>query len=165
MKQILIFFLAFILLPISDNLFAQSIADEVTIRRTDYGVPHILAKDFKSVAFGLAYAECEDRGEKVIIPLIKARGIFAKFNSKEDIDRDMYAKLAQTLTRTTYHLLSQDTRDVLEGFAEGVNYYLKKHPDLFPAWYYRNYNGIDVATVSNFSSLPSSRSARDFLQA
>ena len=165
MKQILVSLLALIILPISGNLFAQSIADKVTIRRTDYGVPHILANDFKSVAFGLAYAECEDRGEKVIIPLIMARGIYAKFNTKEDIERDMYAKLTQTLTRNTYHLLSQDTRDVLDGFAEGVNYYLEKHPEQFPAWFYRKYNGIDVATVSNFSSHPSSRSARGFLQA
>ena len=164
MKQLLVFLLALIILPISDNLFAQSIADKVTIRRTDYGVPHIMANDFKSVAFGLAYAECEDRGEKVIIPLIKARGIFAKFNTKEDIDRDMYAKLTQSLTRNTYHLLSQDTRDILDGFAEGVNYYLQNHPDKFPAWFYREYNGIDVATVSNFSSHPSSRSASDFLK-
>ena len=101
MRQLLIFMLVFVLTPISDRLFAQSIADDVTIRRTEYGVPHILANDFKSVAFGLAYAECEDRGEKVITPLIMARGVYAKYTAKENTDRDMYAKLAQSLTRNT----------------------------------------------------------------
>ena len=162
MKHLLI--LVTLVLLSTPILFSQSIPDDVTIRRTAYGVPHILADNLKSVAFGLAYAECEDRGEKVIEPLIRARGVYAKFTSDEYADMDMYAKLTQSLTRNTYHLLSQDTRDVLDGFASGINYYLEKHPNQFPDWYYRKYNGIDVATVSNFSSLPSSRSAREFLR-
>ena len=91
MKHLLI--LVTLVLLSTPILFSQSIPDDVTIRRTAYGVPHILADNLKSVAFGLAYAECEDRGEKVIEPLIRARGVYAKFTSDEYADMDMYAKL------------------------------------------------------------------------
>ena len=47
-------------------LQAQDLSEKVTIRRTAYGVPHIVADDLRAVAFGLAYAELEDRGEKVV---------------------------------------------------------------------------------------------------
>ena len=158
------YLLILILILIAPQTPAQSLADAVTIRRTAYGVPHIVADNLKAVAFGLAYAELEDRGEKVILPLIAARGVLSKFTDVENVDQDMYAKLAQEITRDNYHLLDADTRDILDGFAEGVNYYLSKHPDEFPSWYYLTYNGIDIATVSNSSAVPTARSARDFLK-
>ena len=63
------------------SLFAQqldNLADQVLIRRTEYGVPHIKADNLKAVAFGLAWCELEDYGERVIKPLISARGDLAK---------------------------------------------------------------------------------------
>lgn len=153
-----------ILFLLTSPLYAQNIADKVTIRRTAYGVPHILAEDLKSVAFGLAYAELEDRGEKVILPLVRSKGVLAKYTDIENVDTDLYSKLTLEHTRNTYHLLNKDTRDMLEGFAAGVNYYLEKHPEQFPDWYYLQYTGIDVAATSNRGSRPSNYAANDFLK-
>ncbi len=146
------------------QLFAQNLADKVTIRRTEYGVPHILGEDLKSVAFGLAYAEIEDRGEKVILPLLRSKGIIAKYTDIENVDVDLYSKLVLEHTRNTYHLLSQETKDILEGFAQGVNYYLEKYPEEFPEWYYQKFTAIDIAATSNRGGRPSPFSARDFLR-
>ena len=146
------------------SLYAQDISEKVTIRRTAYGVPHIVADDLKAVAFGLAYAELEDRGEKVVLPLVRAKGIWAQYTDVENVEADLYAKLILEHTRDTYHLLNQDTRDILEGFAEGVNYYLTLHPEEFPEWYYHNFTGIEVASASNRSSIPTASSAREFLK-
>ena len=55
-------------------LHAQNLSEKVMIRRTAYGVPHIVADNLKAVAFGLAYAELEDRGEKVVLPLVRSEG-------------------------------------------------------------------------------------------
>lgn len=156
--------LLFYMLILSYSTFAQNLAKQVEIRRTEYGVPHIMAENLKAVAFGLAYAEIEDRGEKVLLPLVRAKGTYAKHTSIENIDYDFYAKIVQEHTRDTYLQLNQDTRDILEGFAAGVNYYLEKHPEEFPEWYYQAYNGIDVATVSNYPSRPTPGNARDFLR-
>ena len=126
-----------ILSALSSHLLSQDLNENVVIRRTSYGVPHILAEDIKSVAFGLAYAECEDRGDKVILPLIRSMGEYSKYTGPENIDSVLYSKLVLEYTGETYHLLDQDTRDILDGFAEGVNYFLAKHPNDFPEWYYQ----------------------------
>lgn len=49
-------------------IFSQSpdLAKEVTISRTEYGVPHVKANNLKGAAFGLAYAEMEDYGEREV---------------------------------------------------------------------------------------------------
>jgi hypothetical protein len=39
-----------------------AMAQQVEIRRTEYGVPHILAPDLRAAAFGLAYVQLEDHG-------------------------------------------------------------------------------------------------------
>ena len=65
------------------------LVDQVTIRRTAFGVPHIIADNLKAVAFGLAYAELEDRGEHVILPLIVARGEYARFTGRKDVERSL----------------------------------------------------------------------------
>lgn len=152
------------LVSIVGSLNAQDLSDKVTIRRTAYGVPHILGEDLKAVAFGLAYAELEDRGEKVVQPLIRSKGVLAKYTDVGNADSDLYAKLILEHTRNTYHLLNQDTRDILEGFAAGVNHYLKEHPEEFPEWYYQEFTGFEVAATSNRGSKPSPFSARDFLR-
>ena len=50
-------------------------ADRVEIRRTSFGVPHILAEDLGSMAFGLAWAHMEDYGHLVVERLTMVRGL------------------------------------------------------------------------------------------
>ena len=44
----------------------ESLAERVEIRRTTFGIPHILADDLASAFFGLAYCHLEDHGERVV---------------------------------------------------------------------------------------------------
>jgi len=131
-------------------VFAQNskLAEQVLIRRTEYGVPHIKGENFKAVAFGLAYAEIEDYGKRVITPLIRARGDLAKFEGYEAIDSDFIFQQSYQRTVDTYFLLNQDTRDLLGGFAEGINFYLNKFPGKFPEYKEIRFNGYDVAAAS-----------------
>jgi acyl-homoserine-lactone acylase len=39
-------------------------SDRVEIRRTSYGVPHILAQDLGALGFGLAWVQLEDYGAR-----------------------------------------------------------------------------------------------------
>ena len=142
----------------------QNLHEQVQIRRTDYGVPHILGENLKAASFGLAYAQLEDRGAKVIEPLLRAQGIYAKYAGEEYIEQDLYAKLVHELTESNYNQLKSETKQILEGFAAGVNYYLSRHQNEFPQWYYQEFTAVDVATVSNFGGIPQASSARDFLK-
>ena len=62
---------AFCLLAAATNVNAQELP---TIRRTEYGVPHILASDFRGIGIGLGYTQVEDYGERVILGLVRAKG-------------------------------------------------------------------------------------------
>ncbi|MEL6671023.1 MAG: penicillin acylase family protein [Bacteroidota bacterium] len=147
-------FILFLLLAFLGKLSAQSIAEDVLIRRTQYGIPHILASDLRGVAFGLAYAEMEDYGKRVVMPLISARGERAKIEGYEAIDQDFINQMGYKHAIAAYAYLSQDTRDMMEGFAEGVNFYLEKHPEEmaeFQAW---RFSGFDLLAANTFVSTP-----------
>lgn len=131
--------------------FAQTnaeLANQVQIRRTEYGVPHILAPTLRSVAFGLAYCELEDYGDRVLEPLVAARGDLALLEGYGAIESDLINQLGYERAAATYNLLDQDTRDLMEGFAQGVNFYLEKHPDDFPQYQGWQFTGYDVSALT-----------------
>jgi acyl-homoserine-lactone acylase len=68
----------------------------------------------------------------------------SKWFGRTSIDADFAAAPAYQRARETYGLIDQDTRDVYEGFAAGVNRYIELHPDEFPAGFAPNFTGYDV---------------------
>ncbi len=153
-----------LLLIFATFLFTQSpetLAEEVLIRRTAYGVPHIKAPTLRGAAFGLAYCEMEDYGERVVRPLIAARGDLARIDGYEAIDGDFINQLGYERTVATYHLLDADTRAMFEGFAAGVNYYLAEHPDSMPEYKDWRFTGHDVAAVT--TSVATAANGRRFV--
>ncbi|MEO0337982.1 MAG: penicillin acylase family protein [Bacteroidota bacterium] len=131
--------------------WAQStevIAKQVEIRRTEYGVPHILAANLKAAAFGLAWCELEDYGARVVRPLISARGDLAMIEGESAVDQDLINQMGYDLAIQSYPLIDQDTRDLMEGFAMGINHYLEKHPDRIPAYKDWRFSGYDIAALT-----------------
>ena len=59
---------------------AQHISDEVVIRRTNFGVPHIKAKNMLAAGYAMGYLQMEDYGMRVVSGLVKSRGEWAKYN-------------------------------------------------------------------------------------
>ncbi len=115
------------------------------IRRTEFGVPHILGKDFRAVGIGLGYAQTEDYGERVIRGLVRSKGWMGRTWGRDSIESDFAAAMVQTRVQETYHLLDADTRAMYDGFAEGVNMYVRAHPERLPAWAKPVFHGHDVA--------------------
>jgi acyl-homoserine-lactone acylase len=148
-RAVLALALALALLPLTvPPLAAQAgeeLARQVEIRRTTHGVPHILAENIRAAGFGLGYVQVEDYGERVIRGLINARGARGLTFGPDSMGPDFLNRLAHARAVETYHLLSQDTRDMLEGFAEGVNHYIRKNPDRVPEWAAPIFTGHDVA--------------------
>jgi acyl-homoserine-lactone acylase len=127
---------------------ANSIATRVEIVRTEYGVPHILAEDLEAMGFGLGYVQSEDFGPLVAGGLIRSRGNAALFSDSEhldeDLDNDFEAAVAHARAVETWHLLEQATREVYQGFAEGVNHYIRLHRAEFPGYVFPDFTGIDA---------------------
>jgi len=137
----------------------DDLAQKVTIRRTEYGVPHILAEDDRSLGFGMAYAQAEDYMVTIMKLILTSRGEKAKYfgGTEANIKSDLWYKQYRVHERAneTYHQLDADWRAVTEGFASGLNFYIAKHRDELPDWV-QPVTPIDVAThglagVSRFS--------------
>ena len=135
---------AFCLLAAVANVAAQELP---TIRRTEYGVPHILAHDFRGIGIGLGYTQVEDYGERVILGLVRAKGGMGLTFGKDSINGDFAARRDLRRVEETYHLLDAETRGIYEGFAEGVNIYIRSHPDRVPAWAKPVFHGHDIAAL------------------
>ncbi len=118
---------------------------EPTIRRTEYGVPHISASNFKGIGIGLGYAQTEDYGVRVILSLIRSKGWMGRIFGRDSLSSDFSAALEHARVQDTYHLLDVDTRDMYDGFAEGVNRYIRANPNTLPPWAKPVFHGHDVA--------------------
>ena len=118
---------------------------EPTIRRTAYGVPHITASDFRGIGIGLGYAQAEEYGVRVILSLIRAKGWMGRSFGRDSLSSDFSAALEHARVEQTYHLLDADTRDMYDGFAEGVNRYIRANAATLPAWAKPVFHGHDVA--------------------
>ncbi|SKB80857.1 penicillin acylase family protein [Daejeonella lutea] len=136
------------------GLTAQDLADQVVIRRTAYGVPHIKAENMQAAGFGLGYVQLEDYGRGVVDGMVRARGEWSQFhdmNAQEraqSLDRDASNKLRYSRAVETFSLLRKETQDVLIGFAAGMNRYIERHKSEFPEWIKPNFTGYDVHAQS-----------------
>lgn len=121
-----------------DATFAQ--AKRVRIVRDTYGVPHVFGKTDPDTAFGLAYAHSEDDFKTIQGVLAAGTGRLSLLSmSKVALANDFYVGFVQVREQVDAHYteLSPDYRDLLEGYARGLNLYAYLHPDeadgrLFP---------------------------------
>jgi acyl-homoserine-lactone acylase len=148
MQKLILLFITWSLFITPVSSMTSNIHEDIVIRRTEYGVPHIKASSLHDVALGLAWCEVEDYGEKVVSALLAARGDAALVEGYEAIESDFIRQQGYQRTIETYFLLDQDTRDMYEGFAAGVNLYLKTFPDEFPRYSSFSFTGYDVAAAT-----------------
>ncbi|MGV3684617.1 MAG: penicillin acylase family protein [Daejeonella sp.] len=132
------------------SVSAQDLSDQVIIRRTAYGVPHITADNVQAAGYALAYVQLEDYGRGVVDGMVRARGEWSKYNEftaqerSPAIDRDASAKLRYARAVETFPLLKKETQDILIGFAAGMNRYIERHGDEFPQWIKPDFTAYDV---------------------
>src|SRR5262245_6474437 len=123
---------------------ADSLADQVTIRRDTYGVPHILAKTEEAAALAMGYAQAEDHCVELARRLVSARGEEAK-RTGAGIDSDFETRRYGIYEGARKHFgeLPPLVRQMLSAYAAGVNRYVDKHRKDLPAWI-PTFDGVDV---------------------
>lgn len=129
---------------------AQDLSDQVIIRRTEYGVPHIKADNVRAAGYAMGYLQLEDYGKKIVEGLVKASGKWA-FNNELtgreleiEIDRDASSIRRYKIAVETFPSLQKETQELLKGYAEGVNRYIEVHSEEFPDWVKPNFTEYDV---------------------
>ena len=148
---------------------AQDISNDVLIRRTNFGVPHIKAKNMQAAGFAMGYLQMEDYGSRIVNGLIRSRGEWTKYNEvsgsglENQLDNDAANQLLHGRAVETFSSLSKETRDLNQGYADGINRYLKLYPDEFPVWVKPNFTAYDVHATGIGSH--STASVKTFIKA
>ncbi len=112
----------------------QEHAQNTTIIRDDYGVPHIYGKTDADAVFGLLYAQCEDDFLRVERNYIWATGRLAEVEGKDALYSDVRARLFMTVeeAKANYENSPEWLQKLCQAFADGINYYLHTHPEVKP---------------------------------
>jgi acyl-homoserine lactone acylase PvdQ len=109
-------------------------AQHVTIVRDDWGIPHIYGKTDADAVFGLIYAQAEDDFNRVEMNYLNAQGRLAEAEGASAIYRDLRMKLFidPDSIKTQYAASPEWLKALTNAWADGLNYYLSKHPQVQP---------------------------------
>ena len=110
-------------------------AKQVTIIRDNWGIPHIYGKTDANAVFGLLYAQCEDDFKRVEMNYIEKLGRLAELNGEKDLYNDLLIRMIIDSSEAINDYKNSPAwlHKLLDAFADGVNYYLYKHPSTKPA--------------------------------
>jgi len=110
-------------------------AARVTIIRDSFGIPHIYGRTDADAVFGLLYAQCEDDFKRVELNYIEKLGRLAELRGESSLFDDLYIRmiLDQDAAKKDYKNSPAWLRKLLHAFADGINYYLYRHPETRPA--------------------------------
>jgi len=139
MKKLLILgIVAFVSCTTSTELTEQERMEQhaknTEIIRDDFGVPHIYGKTDADAVFGLLYAQAEDDFNRVERNYIWAIGRLAEVEGEKSLYSDLRARLYMTKEEAQKHYDESPKwlQKLCIAFADGLNYYLKTHPEVTP---------------------------------
>src|SRR6185503_14918924 len=109
-------------------------AASVTITRDDWGIPHVSGKTDADAVFGLLYAQAEDDFNRVETNYVNALGRAAEWEGEGAIYRDLRMRLINNpdALKAIYSRSPRWLQSVMNAWADGLNYYLYKHPEVKP---------------------------------
>jgi acyl-homoserine lactone acylase PvdQ len=113
-----------------------SAAEEISIYRDNFGVPHIFATTEEGAAYGMGYAQAEDRLEELLRQYRRATGTMSEVFGERYFRDDYRQRLWQhaRMAREKYGDLSPKSRATIEAYQQGVRRYMKENPSHVPAW-------------------------------
>lgn len=126
----------------------KPLAEQATIRRDTFGVPHILAETEEAAAFALGYAQAEDHCVEIARRFLSARGEEAKYTGagvETDFESKRYG--IHEVARKNFGKLSPLMQQIHNAFAAGFNRYVEKNRKDLPAWI-PTFDGMDVLARS-----------------
>jgi len=109
-------------------------AANVTITRDDWGIAHVYGKTDADAVFGMIYAQAEDDFNRVETNYINAMGRLAETEGEAKIYQDLRMKLFidPEALKKEYAASPDWLKKLMNAFADGLNYYLWKHPEVKP---------------------------------
>ena len=109
-------------------------AKSVSIVRDDWGIAHVYGKTDADAVFGAVYAQAEDDFNRVETNYINGMGRLAEAEGEGRVFQDLRMKLfidPEELKRD-YASSPAWLKPLMDAFADGLNFYLLKHPSVHP---------------------------------
>jgi acyl-homoserine-lactone acylase len=109
-------------------------AAKVQIIRDDWGIAHIHGKTDADAVFGMAYAQAEDDFNRVETNFMTSLGRTAEAEGEKAIWADLRQKLFidPVVLKADYAKSPAWLKALMNGWADGLNFYLATHPDVKP---------------------------------
>jgi acyl-homoserine-lactone acylase len=112
----------------------QAQAQAVTITRDDWGIAHVHGKTDADAVFGMVYAQAEDDFNRVETNYLNSLGRLAEAEGESAVWRDLRMKLFidPAVLKQRYAASPRWLKDLMDAWADGLNYYLATHPQTHP---------------------------------
>ncbi|MEO6864450.1 MAG: penicillin acylase family protein [Gemmatimonadaceae bacterium] len=112
----------------------QKEARNATITRDDWGIAHVHGKTDADAVFGMIYAQAEDDFNRVETNYLNSMGRLAEAEGEHAIYQDLRMKLFinPDSMKATYATSPAWLKTLMNAWADGLNFYLYKHPDVKP---------------------------------
>ena len=112
----------------------QKEARNITIVRDDWGIAHIYGKTDADAVFGAEYAQAEDDFNRVETNYINAMGRLAEAEGESKIYQDLRMRLFMDPAEIQRQYAASPAwlKALMDAFADGLNFYLYKHPEVKP---------------------------------
>jgi acyl-homoserine-lactone acylase len=109
-------------------------ARTITIYRDDWGIAHVYGKTDADAVFGMIYAQAEDDFNRVEANYLTSLGRTAEAEGEGKIWQDLRQKLFidPVELKKIYGQSPEWLKTLMNSWADGLNFYLYKHPDVKP---------------------------------
>jgi acyl-homoserine-lactone acylase len=109
-------------------------AQNVTLIRDDWGIPHVYGKTDADAVFGVMYAQAEDDFNRVETNYLNSIGRLAEAEGEAQVYRDLRMKLFidPDDMKAQYQKAPAWLKALMNAYADGLNYYLYTHPTVTP---------------------------------
>jgi acyl-homoserine-lactone acylase len=121
--------------PVSPEVAAwQQRAANVEIIRDTWGIPHVYGKTDADTVFGVMYAQAEDDFHRVEQNYLLSMGRLAEAEGEREIWRDLRMKMFidPEEIKGLYDESPEWLKELMQAWADGLNYYLHTHPEVTP---------------------------------
>lgn len=112
----------------------ESQAKNITIIKDNWGIPHIYGKSDADAVFGLLYSQCEENFSRVERNYLEVLGRQAEADGERMLYADLQIRLIVDSAEAIkdYNNSPNWFKKLLNAFADGINFYLYKHPEVKP---------------------------------
>jgi acyl-homoserine-lactone acylase len=109
-------------------------ASRVSITRDDWGIAHVRGISDADAVFGMIYAQAEDDFPRIEANYLTALGRTAEAEGEKALWQDLRARLyvSEPELKANYAASPAWLKQLMDAWADGLNYYLATHPQVKP---------------------------------